>query len=218
MNSWILWRKQLNYWLVIPIVLAMTASFGEISPIILIPALSQKSQDKVSYAQIINYAPNPSFEEGINLPIGWEPNSNPGVLLEWKLGSAHTGVRSVCIYLSANSEGEWKTYSWIPVQPYHTYSMSVWVRGDGTSSGYPVYRLIFYNSDFELVGREDVIAENPSPTWNYYKRGEVTALPEARWAKLVLRHYTITNPSEVCFDDVLFEGDPLLTYFPLIYR
>lgn len=92
----------------------------------------------------VNLAPNPSFEEGSNMPNGWQPNrltfmySTDGKNYKemyykadfiWDKGNAHSGSCSLNIRnLGGGHVADWKTIDFIPVSEGIPYKLSVWVK------------------------------------------------------------------------------------------
>ena len=105
----------------------------------------------VVYADIYNFAPNPSFEEGNSSPVGWTPvtgvscdDQNPISYSEpaWDLTKARSGSKSLSLkninWTGSNGTipGSWMSSDFIPVNlSLGTHSVYVWARGDNTNRG-----------------------------------------------------------------------------------
>ena len=84
-----------------------------------------------------NLIPNPSFEEGDDVPMGWEhSNYSDGINYNWDSTIAHSGEKSVGISNVENMiyNGMWRFYGWIttgfiPMDiGNYTYEYSIWCR------------------------------------------------------------------------------------------
>lgn len=80
-----------------------------------------------------NLIPNPSFEEGDTLPIGWSYKTNTNSIFNWDSNFAHSGEKSVGVLNITNITTDSWSLCWIsdfiPVDfNEYAYKLSGWIR------------------------------------------------------------------------------------------
>ena len=121
-----------------------------------------------------NLIPNPSFEEGNELPTGWDHKSVrvEGMYL-WDSDFAKDGEKSVGminVVSGCSDSAYWYTLEMIPVDPRnHTYTASVWYKFHGEKercpSGY--LRIVAYGKDKYYISTLDVPCTYEDNDWHY---------------------------------------------------
>lgn len=114
-----------------------------------------------------NLAPNPSFEEGEDFPIGWEVEGRGEATFRWKAARGHTGNHSLSIRNSgAGSNLRWTARQLIPIEPDHDYEISVWYRNT-TQTSSVAFLAVFWGKDQFALGSTGIWQMKPTTEWTY---------------------------------------------------
>ncbi len=129
-----------------------------------------------------NLAPNPSFENGANVPASWTLSSGKG---QWE-NVGHSGKRCVSVTGDGEDANSWQTP--FSAEPQQTYLVRYWLMSKDATSGTPI-------SGFDVVNR-DVPAERE---WRRY--AYVATIPKDM-KNVALRFGQWHVKGTVFFDDV----------------
>jgi len=192
--------------------------------LLLLPASTAYQNNTVpekAEATLGNLIPNPSFEEGNELPTGWDHKSVrvEGMYL-WDSDFAKDGEKSVGminVVSGCSDSAYWYTLEMIPVDPLnHTYTASVWYKFHGEKercpSGY--LRIVAYDEDKYYLSTLDVPCTYEDNDWHYVehdydaKNDSSPALPvDTYYVKISLCAIVEQNQNadaEIRFDSVFF--------------
>lgn len=160
-----------------------------------------------------NLAPNPSFEEGTETPLGWDHSDERGVIFTWDTNYAHSGEKSIGITnVSENSWPKWSTAELIPVDlSTYIYEYGVWYRyiGEPMPEENGMVFLSFYdvNKTPLFGGGYDLPV---SSNWNYFSWNTSVWIDrtDVHYAQLEFTQFSyqsLFNPQlDIRIDDVFF--------------
>lgn len=115
----------------------------------------------------MNLAPNPSFEEGENYPIGWEIEGRGEGTFRWKAAQGHAGNHSLSIRNpGADSNLRWTAPQLIPIEPDHDYEISAWYRNT-TQTSSVAFLAVFWGEDQSALGSTGIWQMKPTTEWTY---------------------------------------------------
>jgi alpha-N-arabinofuranosidase len=80
-----------------------------------------------------NLLPNPSFEEGIDQPVGWSSQTWGGQGEFRRVDNGRTG--SKCVMIQSDKGGDVSWAAKVEVEPNSTYRLSGWIRTEGLKPG-----------------------------------------------------------------------------------
>jgi len=160
-----------------------------------------------------NLAPNPSFEEGDTLPIGWTYDPFSNGTYRWESTDPHSGEKSIGV-LNLTTYG-WEGVTWvsdfIPVD-YMTYSymLSGWFKFIGTPADqqYIFFHIKEYDENYRALGGGGYLYSY-TPEWTRSQNDTTYMNPHVKYVKIGLgqEYYGTLVPNasvEVCFDDIYF--------------
>jgi hypothetical protein len=165
-----------------------------------------------------NFAPNPSFEEGNDMPTGWECYSDYPSKFLWDSEFSHSGEKSVGIKGLEKPFHllEWTTTDLIPVEPLeYTYELSAWYKyiGEPVDNQYAGLGIWPYDENKQTLHVSCIANVKFSLEWNYGRFFtswiNTDILQKTKYVKLILLIFDVKddepNPLvEVRFDDVFF--------------
>jgi hypothetical protein len=115
----------------------------------------------------MNLAPNPSFEDGEEYPIGWEIEGRGEGTFRWKAAQGHAGNHSLSIRNpSADSNLRWTARQFIPIEPDHDYEISAWYRNTTQTSSI-AFLAVFWGEDQFALGSTGIWQMKPTTDWTY---------------------------------------------------
>lgn len=158
-----------------------------------------------------NLAPNPSFEDGEDYPVGWEIGGRGEGTFRWKAARGLTDNHALSIRnIGAGSNLNWVTSRFIPIEPDHDYEISVWYRNT-TQTSTVAFLAIFWGEDEFALGSTGIWQMKPTSEWTYRSfviRGEQVkkSFPGANRVKLSFGGSTrIRESGAIWIDDVAFK-------------
>lgn len=115
----------------------------------------------------MNLAPNPSFEDGEDYPIGWEIEGRGEGTIRWKAAQGHAGNHSLSIRNpGAGSNLRWTARQLIQIEPDHDYEISAWYRNT-TQTSSVAFLAVFWGEDQFALGSTGIWQMKPTTEWNY---------------------------------------------------
>ena len=171
----------------------------------------QVAQDGSRNSLQVNLAPNPSFEDGEDYPVGWEIAGRGEGTFRWKAARGRTDDHALSIRnIGAGSNLNWVTTSFIPIDPDHDYEISVWYRNTMQTSSV-AFLACFWGDDEYALGSTGIWQMKPTSEWTYRSfviRGEQIkkSFPGANRVKLSFGGSTrIRVSGAIWIDDVAFK-------------
>ena len=155
-----------------------------------------------------NLLVNPSFEDGVGSPTGWNPwpPQAPGVTFRWYDGRAHSGAHSVCVEASPRAFGMWRQE--VPVQGGTVYILAGYVGFEGISPpGHCNLQLVFRDGGEKILERVDLLAHSGTRELAYDFPWEVMVRAPAG-AALCEVNLFLQGPGVAWFDDIVFAPAP----------
>ena len=161
-----------------------------------------------------NLAPNPSFEEGDTMPIGWTYSPNTTGIYTWDSSFAYTGEKSVGVFNLTNTypyEVMWITSEYIPVDTaVNSYRFSAWFKCvEIPTFQYALIRILEYDSNYHQTGYSGMGLGYHDTEWHQITDTTSYDYGQTKYVKLGLGQ-TFQPPSEpnplieIRFDDVNF--------------
>lgn len=168
-----------------------------------------------SLNQTVNLAPNPSFEDGVVIPDGWNYSEyGDGTRFLWDTNFSKDGSLSVGIFnvSSHHTQYCWSTIELIPVNPARNYVFSVWYKWIGV----PEY---LQNAGIEIdeydehaislgTGFGKVLHHYDDEHWHHGQLNctQTKFNPSTAHVRLILEHMFGENRSnaQIRFDDAHF--------------
>jgi Carboxypeptidase regulatory-like domain len=115
----------------------------------------------------LNLAPNPSFEEGEDYPVGWEMERRGEGTFSWKSARGRTDDHALSIRdIGAEANLSWVTSRFIPIESGHDYEISAWYRNT-TQTKTVAFLAIFWGEDADALGSTGIWQMNPTSEWTY---------------------------------------------------
>jgi len=125
------------------------------------------AEDGPKSSSQFNLAPNPSFEDGGNYPIGWEIEGRGEGTFRWKAARGRTDNHALSIRdIGAGSNLKWVTSTFIPIEPDHDYEISVWYRNT-TQTSTVAFLAVFWGEDEYALGSTGIWQMKPTSEWTY---------------------------------------------------
>jgi hypothetical protein len=162
-----------------------------------------------------NFAPNPSFEEGETMPVGWMYDTNTTGIYHWDSDYVHSGEKSIGILnLTNNSNSSylsWSTIDFILVDcKNYSYLLSTWFKFIEVppECHFVMVYIHEYDNDHQIIGTGGVgLGGIINTEWMDF--GIITHYDNTKYVKLeVGLWYDLDgepNPlNEIRFDDVNF--------------
>lgn len=122
-----------------------------------------------------NLAPNPSFEDGDTMPMGWTYNPNDDGTFHWDSKYFYTGEKSIGILGLKQNGSEyssvlyWTTTDFIPIDLRSSaYDIFAWYKNVGTPANdqWASIRILFYDENFTELGWNRMgVRTNHSEWW-----------------------------------------------------
>ncbi|MBN1860526.1 MAG: hypothetical protein JW840_03600 [Candidatus Thermoplasmatota archaeon] len=162
-----------------------------------------------------NLAPNPSFEDGDAMPVGWMYDTNTTGIYHWDPTYAHSGVKSIGILnLSNNSNSSylsWSTIDFISVDcKNYSYLFSTWFKFIEVppECHFVMVRINEYDANHQIIGTTGIGLGGITHT-DWMDFGTLTHYDNTSYVKPeVGLLYSLSgepNPlNEIRFDDVNF--------------
>jgi hypothetical protein len=187
-----------------------------LTAIILLCSFSSKAhlqiaEDESRNGLQFNLAPNPSFEDGEDYPIGWEIAGVGEGTFRWKDARGRTDNHALSIRnIGAGSNLNWITSTFIPIDPDHDYEISVWYRNT-TQTSSVAFLAIFWGGDEYALGSTGIWQMKPTSEWtsrSFVIRNEQVkkSFPGANKVKLSFGGSTPIGVSgAIWIDDVAFK-------------
>ena len=170
----------------------------------------QKSEVPCGHLIGPNLAPNPSFEEGTTMPLGWTYDPNGTGIHHWDSNYAHSGLKSIGVLNLTNNW--WEGVNWqsdfIPVDyEKNSYMLSGWYKFIG-AQGYGQYAFFHieeYDENYLLHGGGGY-GYGYTSEWTRSLNDTTSMNSYIKYVKIVLgQEATAPDPSlEVRFDDIYF--------------
>ena len=199
---------------------------------VIVDKLLEKSTPVPASTLQENLAPNPSFEEGDEMPTGWiyDNMDEESVIFNWDSEYAHSGEKSVgiknIVWKDKYPDYAYRDYMWytadfIPVEPLnYTYLYSIWYKYIGQRPGniwdqYGAYGIMLYDNDKDYLNGL-LLLPRFSTAWSYSEWNFLSldhfdkeTLRKTKFVRLELVHGfgmdAEVDPSlEIRFDDVFF--------------
>ncbi len=162
-----------------------------------------------------NLAPNPSFEEGETIPVGWMYDTNTTGIYRWDSDYAHSGEKSIGILNLTNSSNSsylsWSTIDFILVDcENYSYLLSTWFKFIEVppECHFVMVYIHEFDNDHQIIGTHGVgLGGLTNTEWMDF--GTITHYDNTKYVKLeVGLWYDLDgepNPlNEIRFDDVNF--------------
>lgn len=169
------------------------------------------AEDRSKNSSQFNLAPNPSFEDGEDYPIGWEIEGKGEGTFRWKSARGRTDSHALSIRnIGAGSNLKWVTTSFIEVEPDHDYEISAWYRNT-TRISTVAFLAVFWGDDEYALGSTGIWQMKPTSEWAYRSfviRGERVkkSFPGANRMKLSFGGSTPNKEDgSIWVDDVAFK-------------
>ncbi len=135
-----------NGWYRSPVNVTLTATDLESGVKSIYWRLDSGSWSSQDFSSTVNLAPNPSFETGSTSPEAWQfagPSGNTGV---WDGTTAKFGTHSLKINAVTNGWSSWSNrIAYVVVQPFASYSASVWVKTVGVLGSGAYFKVYLMN-------------------------------------------------------------------------
>jgi len=162
-----------------------------------------------------NLAPNPSFEEGNTMPVGWTYDPNTTGIFHWDSNYAHSGEKSVGILNLTNIypyEIMWITTDFIPVNETinSSYMLSVWFKFiDIPNYQYAWIRILGYDISYQPTGGSGHGEGSSDTEWHQISGDTWYDHGQTKYVKLEIGQafnlpYKPNPLIEIRFDDVYF--------------
>jgi hypothetical protein len=180
---------------------------------ILLSSISSNAQLQIAQtgsksSSLFNLAPNPSFEDGEDYPIGWQIEGRGEGTFRWKTARGRTDSHGLSIRnIGAGSNLRWVTSAFISIEPDHDYEISAWYRNT-TQTSTIAFLGIFWGEDEHALGSTGIWQMKPTSEWTYRSfviRGEQInkSFPGANRLKLSFGGSTrIKEGGAIWIDDV----------------
>ena len=162
-----------------------------------------------------NLAPNPSFEEGETMPVGWMYDTNTTGIYHWDSDYAHSGEKSIGILNLTNNSNfsylSWSTIDFILVDcKNYSYLLSTWFKFIEVppECHFVMVYIHEYDNNHQIIGTGGVgLGGITNTEWMDF--GTITQNDDTKYVKLeVGLWYDLDgepNPlNEIRFDDVNF--------------
>jgi hypothetical protein len=126
----------------------------------------QTVREKSATLSQSNLAPNPSFEDGDDTPIGWMTEISRGDgTFDWKTAPGRTDGHSLSIgNIQAGSNLRWVNSSFIPIQPDQDYEISAWYKNT-TQTSSVAFLAEFWGEKPYALGSTGIWQMKPSSEW-----------------------------------------------------
>jgi len=184
---------------------------------IIVEANTESNIDKSMVQSLDNLAPNPSFENGNDVPDGWTCDTF-GLKASWDDTEAHSGQKSVSTFNLERNDWhiEWMTEDFIPINLRdNTYELSTWYKYNGIPEEMQYGCTLVYTCDENYEPLIVYIAYlDYSEEWIYGQTFTSWFLSEyvnqTSYIKIgvgqcsLYSDYNINSDVEVRFDDVFF--------------
>jgi len=171
----------------------------------------QVAEDRSKSGSPFNLAPNPSFEDGEDYPIGWEMEGQGEGTFKWKSTRGRTDNHALSIRnIGAGANLNWVTSTFISIEPDHDYEISAWYRNT-THTSTIAFLAVFWGEDAYAMGSTGIWQMKPTTEWTYRSfvvSGEQVrkSFPGANRVKLSFGGSTqIKEGGAVWIDDVAFK-------------
>jgi hypothetical protein len=179
--------------------------------------LSNNIINEIPHGNVIgpNLAPNPSFEEGDTMPVGWMYDTNTTGIYHWDSDYALSGEKSIGILnLTNNSNSSylsWSTIDFISVDcTVYSYVFSAWFRFIEVPPAchFVMVYIHEYDNNHQIIGTTGVgVGGMNSTEWMDF--GTITHFDNTKYVKLEvgLWYDLIGEPdpiNELRFDDANF--------------
>jgi hypothetical protein len=173
-------------------------------------AQRQSSEDRSQNPAQPNLAPNPSFEDGEDYPLGWEIGGRGEGRFRWKSARGRADTHALSISnLEAGSNLQWVTSRFIPIEADHDYEISAWYRNT-TQTSSVAFLALFWGENEYALGSTGIWQLKPISEWTHRSfviRGEQVkeSFPGANRVKLSFGGSTrIKQRGAIWIDDVAF--------------
>ena len=175
------------------------------------PGIGLDGEIKLSLTGVVSMVKNPSFEQAVNLPLGWTPTRTDKNIFIWEnAATVRTGFRALALKGTDALEGE--EAAWmsdiILVKPGTEYRAQAYVKAEDPT-GETTIQIRFYNADGDEVfyDGERAVSRNLARRTADWTRGNLigTAPEDAVYARIFL--VSNDNSGIVWFDDVSFGAE-----------
>jgi len=161
-----------------------------------------------------NLAPNPSFEEGDTMPVGWTYDPNTTGIFHWDSNYAYSGEKSVGVLNLTNIYPYytmWITTDFISVdETINSYILSVWFKSiDIPMYQYAWIRILEYNINYQPTGESATGHGSSDTEWHQISDNTGYDHGQTKYVKLEIGQafnlpYKPDPLIDIRFDDVYF--------------